>query len=275
MEILRARNIIINDDEFCLRTLEHLNYYRLTAYMLQYKINDNEYKPTTFKTIYYVYEFDRKLRNQLLTILEEIELLLRTKLSYYHAHTFGSLGYKDEMNYNEKHKHDSFMEELAKLIIKNKHTPFVKHHIDSKDSEFPIWVAVELFSFGMLSRFYADMQVKNKKEFSKNCFDTGYQQLESWLLCVSTLRNRCAHYMRLYNFTFNKWPSTPRDSRRKIRNTVFDYIYILRYCYSDNDKWKNIFIPSLFALVDEYKQYIDLKLIGFPENWDDILTHRS
>ena len=32
-------------------------------------------------------------------IIEEIELMLRTQLSYYHAHKYGPLGYKNKNNF--------------------------------------------------------------------------------------------------------------------------------------------------------------------------------
>lgn len=267
VELLKARNIIINDNGFCLKALENLNYYRLTAYMLQYKRDDSGYENVSFETVYNIYEFDRKLRSLLLMVLEEVELALRTKLSYYHAHSFGALGYVDKGNFNDKHNHDEFLQEFSKLINKNRNFPFVKHHIAKKEGKFPIWVAVELFPFGMLSRFFADMPSKNKKEFASEYFDTGYQLLESWLLCISNLRNRCAHYVRLYNFKFNKWPASPKKGI-KLKNTIFDYIYILRYCHSDLNKWKNSFLVDLRALVDEYKEYIDLVCIGFPGDWE-------
>ena len=49
----------------------------------------------------------------------------------------------------------------------NKHLPFVKHHIEKYDGKFPIWVAVELFSFGQLSYLYSIMKSKDKKSVAK------------------------------------------------------------------------------------------------------------
>jgi len=272
VEILRSRNIIIDDEEFCISVLSQLNYYRLTSYMLPFKMGDNMYSSVTFEKIYCIYEFDRKLRSLLLGVLEEIEILLRTKIAYYHAHQYGPLGYLDSANHNKHHKPETFKDSFDKLIHKNKDNLFVKHHIDNKDSEFPIWVAVELFPFGMLSRLYADMHSKDKKAIAKESFGVGAEQLESWLLCLSTLRNRCAHFMRLYYNNLNKWPKNIKSGDYKLRNTIFDYIYIMKYFYANREKWKAHSI-NLQALLEEYEEYIELRHIGFPDNWDEYLEN--
>jgi len=102
IEILESRGIIIDDKNFCINALECLNYYRLSAYMLQYKkIGQDTYTLIAFETIYHIHEFDRKLRVALLSVLEEVELLLRAKLAHYHAHAFGALGYLDTQNHIE------------------------------------------------------------------------------------------------------------------------------------------------------------------------------
>lgn len=271
VEILKSRNIIISDEEFCIDVLSQLNYYRLTSYMLPFKADSGVYSNITFEKVYGIYEFDRKLRSLLLGILEEIEILLRAKIAYYHAHQYGSLGYLNSSNYNTHHNHEVFSENFEKLIHKNKENLFVKHHINNKSGEFPIWVAVELFPFGMLSRFYADMHSKDKRLIATENFDIGSEQLESWLLCLSTLRNRCAHFMRLYYYNLNKWPKNTRSSDYQLRNTIFDYIYIMKYFYTSADKWRT-HTTNIHALLDEHEEYIELRHIGFPENWEEYLS---
>jgi abortive infection bacteriophage resistance protein len=270
MNILKSKNIIISDKKFCLNALSRLNYYRFTAYALQYKINEDEYSSIPFEKIYNIYEFDRKLRGLLLVALEEIEILLRARLSYYHAHNFGPLGYLNIDNFNPNHRHQQFINDLYRLVDKNKDSVYVTQYIHNKYRNIPIWIAVELFSFGMLSRFYADMHVKDKKNIARSEFNLGYQQLESWLLCISTLRNRCAHYMRLYNAPFNKWPSSIKGGI-ELSNKIFDYIYIIKYCYSDAEKWNQSVFAILEGLIYQYEEFIELNHIGFPENWRELL----
>jgi len=274
MAILKSRNIIINDDDFCLHVLSQLNYYRLTAYFIPFKLADDKYKEVKFEKIYNIYEFDRRLRSILLAILEEVELLLRTKFAYYHAHKYGSLGYLDKSHFNLKHRHDQFLDEFNKLVDKNKDNLFVKHHIEYKSGEFPLWVAVELFPFGMLSRFYADMFPCDKKLIAKQDFNIGYKQLESWLLCISTLRNRCAHYMRLYYYNFSKWPNVSKGMPFRFSNKIFDYIYIMKFFCLDKQKWNDRYLIDLKALIEQYEQDIELDHIGFPDNWEHLIIKK-
>lgn len=132
---------------------------------------------------------------------------------------------------------------------------------------------MELFSFGMISRFYADMPVKDKRNFTKENFNTSYQQLKNWLLCLSTLRNRCAHYMRLYDYTFIKRPQKPRNGNIQSHNKIFNYIYIMKYVYPNADKWENSFLLNLQVLIEHYTDHIKLKHIGFPEKWEALLKN--
>lgn len=52
---------------------------------------------------------------------------------------------------------------------------------------------------------------------------------------------------------------------------VFIHIVIIKYLVADQKNWNNFFI-SLQQLVNQYQNYIDLKLIGFPNNWVEVLS---
>lgn len=79
---LRSRGCIIHDDAECTKILTNIGYYRLSAYFLPFKNNDGTYKSgTSFEMIYYLYEFDSKLRGLIFSAIEVIEVSLRSKLS--------------------------------------------------------------------------------------------------------------------------------------------------------------------------------------------------
>jgi len=152
--MLKFRGIIIRDEAFCLDILSRLNYYRLSAYLLPYKRGEKEsYDGVTFEKIYNIYDFDRRLSNLLLTTLEDIELTLRTKLAYFHAHKYGALGYMNASNFNTRHRHDKFLDELNMLIGKNRDNPFCKasfRQIWRRFSDlgcgraFPVWHVIKI-----------------------------------------------------------------------------------------------------------------------------------
>ena len=94
-------------------------------------------------------------------------------------------------------------------ISNNKKAPFVRHYIEKHDRNFPLWVISELFTFGMLSRFYSDLKTADKKAFA----GVDHKHMVSWLKCCTDLRNICAHYGRLYCRVFPALPSGFQLSR--------------------------------------------------------------
>lgn len=62
-----------------------------------------------------------------------------------------------------------------------------------------LWVAVEVLSFGALSKLFSNMKNKDKNHIAKTNYQAPSVYLESWLKCLSYIRDICAHYGRLYN----------------------------------------------------------------------------
>ena len=87
---------------------------------------------------------------------------MRSHLAYFHAHTYGPLGYENSGNYDKKHKHSTFMKNFNREVENNKKSPLVQHHKAHYGGKFPIWAAVELFTFGMTSKFFAELTAREK-----------------------------------------------------------------------------------------------------------------
>ncbi|OPX90272.1 MAG: Abi-like protein [Pelotomaculum sp. PtaB.Bin104] len=276
IEILKSRGLVVENEACAYGILHKVNYYRLSAYLLPFQVygSDSFRDGTRFNQIYRIYEFDQKLRNLILYAIEPIEVLLRTQLAYYHSHKYGSEGYINPVNFESIRRHERFIEEFNGAVEKNKKALFVKHHIDKYGRRFPIWVAVELFSFGMLSKFYANMKINDQKDIAKKIFKTGPKQLRSWLICVTDLRNRCAHYMRIYFHKLVNYPRLPNGPYALCSQRIFDIIYVMKYLFLNHDKWKNSVVRELEALINEYSMDIQLRYIGFPENWLELLEER-
>ena len=100
IEILKNRGCIFCDEKRAAKILENLNYYRLTAYFLPFKGDDDNYaEDTTFEKVYGVYNFDKELRKLIFSEIEAIEIMLRTKIAYYFSHKYGPLAYMDKNNF--------------------------------------------------------------------------------------------------------------------------------------------------------------------------------
>ena len=214
VQILMSRNLIIDDEEEAIFILQKVSYYRLSAYMLTYKTEDGLYEGASIKDIYDLYTFDKKLRNLLLPLLEDIEITFRTHISYLLAHKYGALGYKDNKNFKEKSYHETMLESLKQEIDRSDEV-FVSHHKRKYKGEFPIWVIIEVATFGDLSKMYSNLLDEDKDEIAEKHYNTKGEYVRTWLHSLSYLRNKCAHYSRLYNRKMTVTPKLFRADRRR------------------------------------------------------------
>jgi abortive infection bacteriophage resistance protein len=270
IEILRKHGFTVSDETHCEKILARVSYYRLSAYFLTFRTDGGNYKPgIDFMSVYHLYEYDRKLRRLVFSVIEELEVYLRAQFSYYHTHKYGADGYLNPVNFNSRHNHIKFTERMNDLLKSNGKIAFVKHHMSKYGGKFPLWVVSELFTFGMLSYFFADMITADQKFVAYNIFNTTVSNVKSWLYCCTDLRNLCAHYGRLYYSVFSAVPAKLPNVDKNNENSLFAAIMALRALYPDVVKWNTEFISSMSALFDEYAETVELRHIGFPVDWID------
>jgi len=73
IELFKKRGLLIEDEASAIAILSKINYYRFSAYTLTLKKDNVFHENASFNQIYNLYEFDRKLRLELLSSLEQIE----------------------------------------------------------------------------------------------------------------------------------------------------------------------------------------------------------
>ncbi len=276
---------IVNDTQQAIMILNKINYYKLSAYFLPFKESDGTYtKGTNLLKVYKIYEFDRKLSALLYGIIQTIEVFVKTQIAYYHSKQYGSLGYMDDANVDSKfiNEHKRLIAQFKKEIKHNQELPFVKHHLKHYNGNFPIWVAVELFTLGNTSQFYSQLKTSDKKIIARSIsyitkINCTYYHLTSCLKCLTELRNKCAHFARLYYTQFKSTPNLPRSlsdnafiSGKKYIY-LYSYIYVLKILYPSPEKW-SVIVTDLKALIDEYAEFINIKHIGFPDSWEKLLS---
>ena len=274
VKLLEGRGLIIDDENLCLAFLQNVNYYRFSAYLLPYR-KDGMYKEgTSFHQVRRIYDFDARLRSLLFRIIEVIEIYLRTQFAYYFAHHYKPMGYVEADNYSERHNHEEFMKHVTRCINENRNTLIVKHHYLKYNGKLPIWVAIEFFSMGMLSRFYSDMKPQDRKELMRICGYYSVPVMLSWLKCLTELRNKCAHYSRLYFWNFISAPKIPKEKElgyNKVNpGCLFNQIVMLKEMCPSKSEW-DLFKADLISLIDRYSNSIQLSHIGFPDDWISIL----
>ena len=266
---LKDLGFIIADEAFCKDVLSRISYYRLSAYFLVFKQPDGTYTPgVDFRTIFNLHEFDRKLRRLIFTALEELEIYVRAQLSYQHTHNYGADGYKNPNNFNSRHNHNDFTLRLDDLVKTSNKLSFVNHHINKYGGNFPLWVIMELFTFGMLSYFYAEMLTTDQKSLAHNVFIASVNDVKSWLYCCTNLRNMCAHSQRLYNSVFSVIPANISQVNPSSERKLFASVMALQRLYPCTKTWNNDFISDIKSLFEKYSDDVVLDYIGFPNDWE-------
>ena len=102
LDLLITRGLRVVDRVTALGYLRNISYYRLSAYYLPFKQNE-EFKPNTcVEDIINLYTFDRKLRLLVMDAIESIEIALRSQIIYHLSHTYGAFGYLNSNNFSHR-----------------------------------------------------------------------------------------------------------------------------------------------------------------------------
>ena len=127
----------------------------------------------------------------------------------------------------------------------------------------------------MVSYFYKDMNNQDKALLASKMYGVKYQTLESWFRCLTDLRNRCAHYSRLYYWKFPALPKMPQKEKYIPTRRLFAQLYTLKLLYPDHEKWNEKFVKPLIKLMKKYDPYISKQHIDFPYRWKSMLTYKN
>lgn len=114
-----------------------------------------------------------------------------------------------ENNYKKEFKTspEFFERVLSSLKEETKRSEeiFIKHFKDRyKTTDLPIWSAVEVISFGTLSKLYSILKTQEQKEVISKLKGINNNVFKNWLHCLSVIRNVCAHHSRIWNKTFGE-----------------------------------------------------------------------
>lgn len=285
VQILKNRGLIITDEDQAIRFLGQVHYYRLSAYFIPFQYPKNSAKKdifrnqTTFENIINLYRFDFELKEFLFVYLGKLECSLRAKISYYHSLKFQSFGYLDRKNFknvkSKSKKYKTLFDEVQGKIKQETHRasdePYAEHMKKKyQTSTLPIWTMVETISFGTLSKLFKILHTEEKQKIlSEYDVDVDTSVFENWVEQFSLLRNRVAHYSRVWNYIFKtkkgfdypKKPVSYLDGSID-RQRVFFALSILAFVLKDSS------IKAGFkALLAKYPT-IPTKSMGIPHSWE-------
>lgn len=281
VQLLKGKGFIIQNDEYVINFLKTTNYYCFSAYLLPYKISNSpdKYKQgIDISSPILAYMFDKQISALLYETIGDIESHLRTLFAYELSHKYGPECYYDRSIFKlrmSQADYNNYIKKVKEAIRNNARTPTVKHHENKYSGKFPFWVIVEFLSLGTLTKFYADLTSQNQKLLSNKGFQIMPNQMTSWAKCLTDLRNRIAHYSRLYYWRFLSIPANPVNTKHKYKmdDTLFSQIYMLKQLYVDKEHWNRHIVGRIKVILDLFSDTDVIKHIKFPPNWEDLLTN--
>ncbi len=265
--LLQSRGLVIEDLSLARQALENYNYYRLSGYSLTLRQNDIFYSGVRLENILEIYCFDSCLRRLILDFSETIEIEMRTHIAYHHGQSHGKLGYLYPENYSDLNYAVTFLKDLDEEIERSKEV-FVQHYRDVYNSVFPIWVAIEVISFGDLSRLYANLLPTEKTAIAKQYYGVDKFYVENWLRCTSELRNICAHRGRLYNRPLPSSPNLFSEYKSIDKKMLFAHIIAMNRLLK---KEVRIRFVEAFKMIKSQYPFPQMTHLGAPDNWEEIL----
>lgn len=209
IEVLISRGLLITNKEKAIRWLRRIGYYRLTGYLYPFRQQDGSFlEGTSIEHALSLYVFDKKLRLLILDAIERIEIAVRVEISLL-------LGARDPLahlnpelldgNFSSvisqdsgKTRHQAWMEKYDRSVAETRKDS-VPNFLEQFGNQMPIWVAIEVWDFGMLSRFFSGMQKLDQKHIAQPLGIINEKTMANWLAHINLLRNIAAHHGRLWN----------------------------------------------------------------------------
>lgn len=293
---------MVDNEATALNYLERIGYYRLSGYWYSFrklqttktaqgcKVQtrlDDFIEGSHFKDAVNLYIFDKKLRLLALDALERIELAIRVDIAY-------SLAQKDTYAHEQaycfdgrfarkvvagghhkgKTEHQLWLDRYKQTLHRSRREPSVKHHIN-KYGKLPVWVAIEIWDFGMMSKLYAGMQYKDKMAIANKYGVSKPSTFEKWLKSLNFIRNVSAHHSRLWNINVLEL-SNLKDLGAKYShlNNARPFLYfcmmqVLLKTICPSSSWKD----RLKSLLNEFptpdNQAVDAGDFGLVNGWEN------
>lgn len=200
LKLLESRGLLISNPQEAEQFLAKVNYYRFSAYCLPFEVQRHQFSAgVCFTDIANLYVFDRQLRQVIDNALEIIEIYLRAKITYVLTRHNGAFIHEEVLNFYDQERHQQWLSRIHEEIERSKET-FVVHYKKTYEDfpKLPLWMAVEVMSFGALSKLFSNLNRKYQAEIGQ---EIGFHHslLLSWIHSLNFVRNVCAHHARLWN----------------------------------------------------------------------------
>ncbi len=277
--ILKTRGLLIDNIKEATEVLNVISYFRLADYWRHMEVEHVTHKfkaNSSFENILYCYYFDKELRLLLFSEIQEIEVAIRSKIIKHFTPNYGPFWFMNVDCAKNKIHFQSNLSIIRKDVERSHDTFIIEHFQKYSFPDLPpIWKTIEVVTFGTISKIFTNFIDSNKKHNVAREFGLNhYKFLKSWLESIAILRNCCAHHARVWNRTypiqlkmpskmFNPWINNFSFRQQSLYPQLCCIAYLINAIYP-----KNTFVADLKKLFAKYS-FINLHLIGFPQNWEE------
>ena len=295
VEKLKRRGLQIADEKEAKQFLAYSNYYRFTGYCLRFQHKDESGErvfnaDVSFSDIIALYEIDKALRDCIADALGAVEISFRSAVAYHFAEAHGAFGHTVKDNFDRRfimprtdptgRPAQSLYDEWHDGLIsetKRSNELFVKH-FEAKYLQFPdlpIWTALEICSFGTLSKMFKNMLKLDMKPIAAR-YSLQASTLDSCMHSFVYVRNICAHHSRLWDKMFAISPQLPPgkmwDVVRNANNKLYAVAMLLNWILAHDSfgqaihsEWRTRFESVIDSLFEKFPGL--MPYTGIPPDW--------
>lgn len=266
----------------CKELLRSVSYYNI-KHFISNEFGKHEMKK--FKDLEILYDFDRFLVGWLFSILNKLEIHLRTTMVEVFLNEIEidsedkALFYLDETIYfkeengmlnktNQKIiEYNKLQNSFYKAVIKNRTKNNIKYNLD-KYGVVPAWVLFDYLTLGELSNFYYRILSSHKNKFAtkleRHIFENTGEDVKlpskilgPWLNSIRYLRNKVSHTEIIYGKNFDI-TSAKHDSDK--------YYYEIL----EENKYENRLVVFLLAMKMLYKSMTNKDIVYWNNRMDEL-----
>lgn len=305
---LEAKGLDCGDKNLAAVALHDLGYYRLTAYTYPFRriLAADEPSETSFQFRADEYvsgsqlsygaalaRFDTGLRDKLFDGVAMLEIQLRFQVAHVlgHRNPFGHTHRESldrgacnalpptRLRSKYATEFDYWMDSYDKLIGRASAEDFIQHTNAKYSGEIPIWIAVETFDFGGLTRLYSLLERSDQNTIARRFGIRDGRLFHGWLIGLGVVRNHCAHHNRLWNRRLSTQlksiplaivsPRLHHLSSVSERKKLYPWATVLAYAlrsYDNSSNWHRTFKTQMSKFPPN--PFVNPEAdMGFPASW--------
>jgi abortive infection bacteriophage resistance protein len=204
-ELLRSRGLELGSDEETDRALYDRSYYRISGYARQFQVDPkdgrNDFIPgTSLAQILELMDLDEELRKLLFSGLTEVELSVRSRFAHEAAGILGADAFylRPESYLRITPDLDAHVTSIERELRRPSVT--VSRYRSGDDlSRVPVWVAIEMVSFGVLARMVQYLEDSTPARRTAQSLSLPWTGFQPTIHALAVLRNGCAHHAQLWH----------------------------------------------------------------------------